>query len=257
VSGGPQQLAAEIRAGRRDGLDDADLRGADLRRIELGFVGLRRARLDEADLSEAILQCVDLSQASLRGARLHRTHLDHVKAPRASFAGATFDRAIVEGCDLSHADLSDARLEHTFFRNSNLERARLDRARLGHGKLAHTNCTGASFRDGDLDSVLTVGSTFFLAEVETARRFFLCRDLVAEILLREVGDDFERARLVGAVATNPTWCFREWKAWLDFHPAIRDQALAVFARYPHSGCREALLEGYAGPAEGSGFAQPR
>lgn len=240
-------LVAEIHAGKRDGLDDADLRGADLRRVNLAFCALRRAKLDGADLSEAILDCVDLSHASLKGAKLHRAHLDHVKAPRASFSEATFDRAMVKGCDLSYADLSSAHLEHTFFRDTTLERFILDGANLSRGKLAHTNCTAASFRSTDLDRVLTVGSTFFLAEVDAARRFFLCRDLVAEILLREVDDDFERARLVGIVATNPKWCFREWKAWLDFHPAIRDQALAIFAKYPESGCREALLEGYAGP----------
>jgi uncharacterized protein YjbI with pentapeptide repeats len=244
-----ESLVTEIRNGRRDRLDDADLRGADLRRVELGFTALRRAKLDGADLSEAALEFVDFSHASLRGARLHRTHFEHVKATHATFCDAQFDRSVIRGCDFGHSNLASANLEHTFFRSCNLERATLDRATLARGKLAYTNCTAATFHGTDLDRVLTVGSRFHLAELTTARRFFVSRDVVAEILFREVGDDFERARLVGVVATNPKWCFREWKSWLDFHPPIREEALAIFAKYPESGCREALLAGYAGSAD--------
>lgn len=242
-----ETLTAEIRGGRRHGLARADLRGADLRRIELSCVSLHHARLDGANLEEAILECVDLSHASLAGVRLHRAHLDHVKATGAILSGARIDHAMIGGTDLSHADLSSARLEQAFFRNSSLERAILDDAILDRGKIAYTNCTGASFRRTDLNKVLTVGSAFFLAELATARRFFLCRDIVAEILQREAENDFEDSRLVGVVATSAKWCYRDWKAWLDFHPALRERAIAALAKYPDSGCREALLEGYAGP----------
>lgn len=239
-------IADELRAGRRDGLEAADLRGADLSRIRLSCVSLVGAQLDEADLSEAELTCVDLSRASMRGANLHRTHLDQVKAPRANLAGLRATHAFFEGVDLAYADLKGSHLDQALLRGCNLDHADLDDSSLVDGKIAYCNCTAATFRRTDLDRVLTVGSRFLAADLDRARHFYLCRDIVAEILLREVEDDFERARLVGVVAISPTWCFKDWKAWLAFHPGLQADALRVFEKYPDSGCAEALREGYAG-----------
>ncbi len=70
-------------------LEEADLRGADL----------KRADLEEADLSGADLRMSDLSGAKLRGADLRRANL----------MGADFDRTDLKRADLEGANLMNAR----------------------------------------------------------------------------------------------------------------------------------------------------
>jgi uncharacterized protein YjbI with pentapeptide repeats len=155
-------------------------------------------------------------------------------------------------CDLSRANLTGARLEHAFVRNSNAALATFDRADLTWTKLAVSDCAQASFRDTVLDHALTMGSRFKGAEFAGAGRFFRSREIVAEILRRAVGADFELLQMVGAVIAAPDWCYAQWKSWLELNPSRMAAALAVFDQYPASGCREALLDGYSGDPAGGG-----
>ena len=246
-----RSVTRELLHEERKDFAHADLRGADLRKAKLGFTCLMGAKLDGADLSEAILTCVDLSYASLQGATLRRTTFEYLNATRADFSSAVADESQWSVVDLSRASLRDASVTHAMFRGCCMERAALDGADFTHAKLAYANCTGASFRETLLRDTLTVGSTFFLADLATAKQFFLSRQIVAEILRREVENDFLKSQLVGAVELAPQWCYHEWKAWLDFNPSFREVALEIFAKYPDSGCHDALLEGYRDPDVGS------
>lgn len=101
----------------------ADLRGQSLVGLALWRCDLRRALLDECDLSGANLDHADLRQASLRGARLEGASLWEAKLAEASLAGA-----VLRDAKLDHADLRGADLSGADMRNVSLERALLDGA---------------------------------------------------------------------------------------------------------------------------------
>jgi hypothetical protein len=143
-------------------------------------------------------------------------------------SGTDFGRAVLRGCALQSAHVEGV----------NLARA----------MLVSCNADETTWRGADLSWTNTSGTSFTRANFSGAHRFFLCREIVCEILLRHVGDDDERAAMVGMLQTKPQWCYREWKQYLDRRPEYRELALGIFAAYPESGCGEALRAGWRPPA---------
>jgi hypothetical protein len=218
----------------------ADLRGLDLAGRSLACLSLRGAVLDGADLSGASLEHVDLLGASLRGVDLRRASLSCVGARGACFADARLDEAFAEHVDLTGADLSRASLRNALLRVCTLTRADLGGVDLTEGRLVGCECTDTGFRDALFEEASATDSTFDRAEFAGAKRFFLCREIVVELLKRELGDDLERTMLVGALAIERGWCYAEWARILAERPGARRAAVEAFRRYPASGCAEAL-----------------
>jgi uncharacterized protein YjbI with pentapeptide repeats len=136
----------------REGLD---LRGADLRRVDLHNLPLARTiadvtwrqyvdlteeqhlmaalHLEGADLKGVHLEGARLEFAHLEGADLRNAHLEQTLLGRAFLIGTYLASAHLEGADLyaAHLDeafLWDAHLEGAEIRETHLEGARLDRA---------------------------------------------------------------------------------------------------------------------------------
>ena len=96
-------------------LDNAYLRGADLkqvwmpqaslRKVDLSGADLSRAKLNEADLNRTYFNGARLSGADLRGADLRGADLSWAK-----LSGAYLSEADLNGTNLSEADLSEADL---------------------------------------------------------------------------------------------------------------------------------------------------
>ena len=218
----------------------ADLSGVDWVGARLSHISLRGAILDGADLTGAHFSHVDFSGASLRETCLEHTMFQQVSAAQTSFAGARGDGSIWTLADLTGADCARIQLREAFVRGSLLERADFTDADLSGIRLIDSTCTDASFRGATLDDANTSGSRFARAMFEGARRFSRCREIVVEILSREIGDDLERAKLVGALSMNADWCYREWAQLLALQPYYRQTAVEIFGRYPESGFIEAL-----------------
>ncbi len=130
-------------------LEDAELIGARLIRVNLTGADVTSSTLDGADLSEARLGGANLQgvtlveaklvRADLRGANLKETDLDDAdltgaNAAQANLSGARLTRAIAVRADLSGADLSSAVLV-----SANLDGARLDGANLVGADLTGAN----------------------------------------------------------------------------------------------------------------------
>jgi hypothetical protein len=226
----------------------ADLRGTDLSGISLAFVSLAGAQLDGADLSRAQLRQVDFTNASLKNARLDGARFELVHAGSASFAGAQASRTRWEMVDLTGADFANANLSRSVVRGCALESARFDGANLSDGMLVYSNAGGASFRKACFMWTNTVGTSFVEADFTEARDFFLCREIVAEILKRGAAAEPELVNTVGAITMNRKWCYPEWKQYLEAQPKYRELAFAIFSRYPDSGCTKALQDGWRPPA---------
>ena len=243
-----QYLKATGQSHRRDAdFSGADLREADLSGISLSFASLAGAQLDGADLSRAQLRQVDLTNASLKNVRLDRARLELIYAGSASFAGAEASGTRWEMVDLTGADFANANLRRSVVRGCALESARLDGADLSDGMLVHSNAGGASFRKTCLMWTSTVGTSFTGADFTEARAFFLCREIVAEIIKREAPAEPELVNMVGAIIMNRKWCYPEWKQFLEEQPKYRELAFAIFNRYPDSGCAQALQDGWRPP----------
>ncbi|MDI7274900.1 MAG: pentapeptide repeat-containing protein [Anaerolineae bacterium] len=224
-------------------LAHADLRGADLSGLSLMYASLAHANLDGANLAGAHLRQVDLSHASLRDACLERAHLELVDAAGVCLAGARAPRSRWELVDLTLADLTGADLSRALLRNCELGRARLDGVDLTLSTMARCDCRDARLCGALIDRVNAAGSGFEGADLTGARRFCTCREVLVELMRREVGHDLSRARLVGAFALVEAWCYAEWARILEFEPHYREVLCELFRRYPESGLLEALERG--------------
>src|SRR5947209_1200036 len=144
----------------RQGLD---LRGADLRYVDLHALPLARLRgsltrqewdeateeqraaavilLTGADLSEARLEKVYLSEGHLTGANLSEAHLEE-----GYLSGASLQDANLSGAHLEGAYLNEAHLERTFLYKAHLERTFLYKAHLEGARLSRTPIEEARLR---------------------------------------------------------------------------------------------------------------
>ncbi len=142
-------------------LDNAYLRGADLkqvwmpqaslRKVDLNEAELRGARLNEADLRGAYLSEADLSGARFSGADLSeaeliRAKLNEADLNRTYFNGAKLSGAELSGADLRGAKLSGADLSWAKLSGAYLSGADLDGANLSEADLSEADLRGANLR---------------------------------------------------------------------------------------------------------------
>ncbi len=131
-------------------LDNAYLRGADLKQVWMPQASLRKVDLSGADLSRAKLNEADLSGAKLSGAKLSeaeliRAKLNEAELIRAKLNEADLNRTYFNGARLSGADLRGADL-----RGADLSWAKLSGAYLSEADLNGTNLSEADLSEADL-----------------------------------------------------------------------------------------------------------
>ena len=143
----------------------ADLRKANLRKVNFSGADLCRAILFGVDLSESDLFDTDLSESDLRGATLCRAYLSRALLPKtylsgANLIGADLHRAFLRDADLSEsdligsdlcdADLCGANLHGADLFNADLRGATLFGANLSDACLFKANLSGANLSEADL-----------------------------------------------------------------------------------------------------------
>ncbi len=136
--GSPQSLDASYIQ-----LDNAYLRGADLKQAWMPEASLRGASLSGADLSKANLREVKLSKADLHGASLSGADLSEADLHGAKLNAVSLSGAKLLRASLSKADLSGANLHGATLRGVNLSRASLGGADLSEAELSETNFENA------------------------------------------------------------------------------------------------------------------
>ncbi|MBD2119042.1 MULTISPECIES: pentapeptide repeat-containing protein [Microcystis] len=146
------ELIKAIREGTIDKttLQQVDLSGAILRRVDLRRADLSGAILSGADLSGAILSEADLSGANLRKAILRKAILRRAILSEADLSGADLRMAYLRGADLSWADLSEADLSEADLSDADLSDAILIEANLSKANLSGANLSGADLRKANL-----------------------------------------------------------------------------------------------------------
>jgi uncharacterized protein YjbI with pentapeptide repeats len=142
------------------GREGIDLRGADLRSLNLSRLPLARMygggrwwSYGTAEQHEAVL---------------------------AQFEGASFVYSHLEGAVLEHAHLENADLSSAHLESTNLRRAHLDQAWLAHAHLEHANLHQAHLEGASLDSA-------FLGEADLRNAFFDHTTKLQEVVLDNKG----------------------------------------------------------------------
>jgi uncharacterized protein YjbI with pentapeptide repeats len=225
-----------------------DFAGCNLANTRLERVALCHANLERADLRGARLGQVDLTGANLRGALLDESHLQMVDLGGAELRGAQARGCFWKGVNLEDAGLEGINLHGGRLHSAMAQRARFDGADLARSQLVYGNFADASLRGSDLLWANTVGSYFRGVHLEGARRFFLSRELIVEVLMRGLRDGEQEAHaFVGAILTDRDACYPEWKARLASEPRWMERALEIFAAFPESGFSRALETGWQPP----------
>ncbi|MDQ6948981.1 MAG: pentapeptide repeat-containing protein [Actinomycetota bacterium] len=120
-------------------LTHANLHGANLVRADLKRSTLDEVQLEEAVLVESHLDLKTLAQnATLVGANLTFAHLE-----RCNLNGAHLEGAYLNGARLADASLIGAHLEAAHLDDANLERAELEDTHLEAASVLHTRLTKA------------------------------------------------------------------------------------------------------------------
>ncbi len=86
--------------------------------------------LADLEMSSAILEFINLSNADLRRADLSKANLQYAILKSADLSGADLNGADLNGADLSGADLTHTNLSGVNLRNANLQNASLNKAKL-------------------------------------------------------------------------------------------------------------------------------
>ena len=121
------------------------LRGLDLRRVDLHSLNLQGADLSCANLSHADLSEINLTGVNLNFAKLVGANLSHT-----ILKGAKLTVADLRGVDLSYANLDSADLRRANLQRANLCHASLRAAKLSHVNLAHADLKQISLRAANL-----------------------------------------------------------------------------------------------------------
>jgi hypothetical protein len=119
---------------RKEGGEQANLRGANLRGANLSYANLRGANLGSANLSSANLRGANLGYANLSSADLGYANLSYANLSSADLGYANLGSANLRGANLGSANLSSA----------NLRGANLGYADLGSANLSSANLRGAT-----------------------------------------------------------------------------------------------------------------
>lgn len=169
----------------------ADLRGADLKRLDLSGINLKGANLKDADLSGVNLKGADLGEASLWGANLNQANLSNANLKRTDLRWAQMNEATLILANLSGANLTNAQLRKADLTNATFQWAQ---------------SVGTLFYEANLTNVYFIGTDLSKANLNQANLY--------ETDLRRI--NLSQADLVG-VKLNKALVEENWleklKAW--------------------------------------------
>ncbi|MFH1183441.1 MAG: pentapeptide repeat-containing protein [Chloroflexota bacterium] len=139
---------------------DWNLRGVDLRRVDLQF-----ASLQGTDFTDARLNGSKLREADLSGAILDSVRMDALSAPSSNLQGATAVGARFGYSDLSAADLRNASMIGSSFSATDLTSADLSGAVLTNSSFWHAILINAVLRGADFSGADLTGADLTGADV--------------------------------------------------------------------------------------------
>ena len=132
----------------------SDFRCADLREANLVGLSLTQVDFRSANLSDAKLSKAELGQAEMAGANLSGTDLSGTDLVQATLTGA-----VLVGADLSGARMGQVEAGSADFTNANLTGADLTQAELTNARLDGADLEGTDFTQATLTNTGFAGAT--------------------------------------------------------------------------------------------------
>ena len=164
------------------------LNGSELIRIKaqelyIPFTKARNVVFDHVDLSNAYIECCDLTSAEFRGSILDGSHLRgsnmknatllYTSANNTYFEETVLKDSCIRGCKMKRANFERSDLESSDFRNADLIKAKFEEANLKHACFKHcylervdfwsSNMKGGRFISCDMND-----TNFFKTNIERA-----------------------------------------------------------------------------------------
>lgn len=141
-----------------------DLRGADLRKVDLHSLPLQgsdlyMAYLQGSDLREAHLEQTNLSKAHLEGAYLYNSYLQGAYLSEAYLERANLSEAHLEEADLSEAHLESTNLRAAILEGANLSKAQMQKSDLREAHLERTNLNESHLEGSNLSGAFLNSAT--------------------------------------------------------------------------------------------------
>jgi hypothetical protein len=209
---------------KQSSLNDIDLSGANLRRMDLAEVDLRSANLSRTNLRGCNLSEADLSNAILSGASLSNANLAKANLSNANLWWANFWKA-----RLSQATLTDAELWHANLTNANLSQANLERADLTSAVLVETN-----LKQANISGAIVYGIAAWNIDLEGAIQTNLV--ITQPIEPRITVDDLEIAQFIYMLLNH--------RKLRNIFNAVTERGVLILGRF--GGGRIELLQALAG-----------
>ncbi|MGA8534815.1 MAG: pentapeptide repeat-containing protein [Candidatus Tumulicola sp.] len=150
-------------------LCNANLKGMDLRLVDLTDANLSGANLSGADIRRGSLSWADLSGANMNNAQLEDANLVRSKLPFVNLSSAHLTNARLPIADLRRANLAGADFTGTDMSNVNATGANLSFARLRDAELDKAQFTGANLRGADFRDARPTESNFERADLRSAK----------------------------------------------------------------------------------------
>jgi hypothetical protein len=160
---------------------------------------------------------------------------------RADLAKADLVGADLRGADLTGANLRLAGLRGADLTGANLRLADLREADLRGANLRLADLGEADLREADLRGAELRGAGLWEADLRGAKLNWQSHDIIAELLMRDAGDDIGKRKVAGLILVSRDWC---WDRFLAVDDPQREWALSVLRQYVRDGdgAPEALRE---------------
>lgn len=154
------------------GLDEADLREANLEYIDLSYDALSGIRAEKANLRYATLVAADLRSSELVAANLTNAALLRAELMDANLSDAVLTNTLLASADLSGANLRQANLSGADLHGCNLRYARLSDANLNGANLNGANLYGTDLSGADMSDANMAGADLSGAHLKEANLRF-------------------------------------------------------------------------------------
>ncbi len=132
----------------------------------LDVMGRRRHTYQDGESQRLDLRGTDLRRVNLAGAKLAGAILSEVRLEEANLAGISLEEAILRAAHLEHSNLTEAKMQGAFLLNTRLNGARLRNANLQGAFLGGARFDGAELLGADL----TDANGLTWEQLKTARK---------------------------------------------------------------------------------------
>ena len=182
----------------------------------------------------------DLSSADLSGHKFIACDFSRAISSEATkWYGGVF-----QGCTMHYFNAENSIFDRCAFSYCDLKFSNFKKSKLTQSQAIWCDFGGSSFKDADAHSFSTSNCDFFTSRIQYARINPYSRDMIAEIVRIDSGDDWAKLMMAAFIKCSPDMCWRDFAVVgkTENYKKIGEEILAALVR--HNGLNEKELERY-------------